>query len=105
MGGIDAVAREEINDHGARIAHPRLAEQLGCAEGQQAAHARGQCPQRASFGGQFRRGIRVGRSTHDDPAPVVEFRQRGVVAAGRTLREDADTDDADPGQSRGHRRG
>ena len=47
----------------------------------------------------------VGRDAHDDAAPVVEIGDRGVVAAGGAFGQRADSDDADPGQSRRHGRG
>ena len=105
VSGIDAVAGKEVHDDGAGVAEAGLAEQFGRAEGQKTAHARGQRAQGARLGGEFRCGIRVGRRPHDDASSVVEFGERGVVASGRALGEDADSDDADPGQSRGHRRG
>ena len=105
MSGVHTVARKEVNDHRAGVADARLAEELRCAEGQQAPHAGSQCAERPSLGGQLGGGIRVRRGTHDDPAPVVEFGEGGVVPSGRALGQDADADDAHAGQSRRHRRG
>ena len=56
--GIHAVAGKEVDDDGAGVAEARLAEQFGRAEGQQTAHAGGQCAQRARLGGEFGRGVR-----------------------------------------------
>ncbi len=105
MCGIDTVAGEEVHHDRAGIAEPGFAEQLGGAERQQTAHARGQRAQGAGLGGELGSRLGVGRRTHDDASSVVEFGQRGVVASGGAFGEDADSDDADPGQSRGHRRG
>ena len=103
--GIHAVAGKKVHDDGPGIAEAGLAEQFGSTEGQQTAHARRQRPQGARFGGEFGAGIRVGRSAHDDASPVIEFGQRGVVSTGGAFGENADSDDAHPGQSRGHGRG
>ena len=103
--GIHAIARKEVDDDGPGIAESRFAEQFGSTEGQQTADARRQRTQGARLGGEFGAGIRVGRSAHDDASSVIEFGERGVVATGRALGENADSDDAHPGQSRGHGRG
>ena len=102
---VDAVAGQEVDDDRARVADAGFAEQLGRAEGQQPAHAGGQRAQRAHLGGELGSGGVVGGDAHDHAATVVEIGDRGVVAAGGALGERADSDDADPGQSRRHRRG
>ncbi len=103
--GVDAVAREEVDDDDPGIAEARLAEELGRAEGEEAAHAGGQRAQRADLGGEFADRFRRRRRTDDDPAAVVEIGHRGVVATGQTLGQEARPDDADPGQSGRHGRG
>ncbi len=105
MRGIHAVAGKKVDDNGPGIAESRFAEQFGSTEGQQTADARRQRPQGARLGGEFGAGIRVGRSAHDDPSAVIEFGECGVVTTGGAFGQNADSDDAHPGQSRSHGRG
>ena len=103
--GVDAVAGQEVDDDGARVADAGFAEQLGRAEGEETAHAGGERAERAHLGGELGSGGVVRGNAHDHAATVVEIGDRGVVAAGGAFGERADSDDADPGQSRRHGRG
>jgi hypothetical protein len=105
MGSVHPVAGKEVDHDRPGIAQARLAEQLRGAEGQKSSHARRQRSQRPSLGGKLRAGIRVGRGADHDASSVFEFGQCGVESSGCTLGQNADADDADPGQSRCHRRG
>ena len=105
MRRVDAVAGQEVDDHGAGVADARFAEQLGRAEGQQTSNARGQCPERSHLGCQLRSVRVIGGNPHHHAPSVVELGDRGVVTAGRPFGQLADSDDADPGQSRRHGRG
>ena len=105
MGGVDAIAGEEVHDDGATVSETGLAEQFGRAERQQTADSGREGAQRAGLGRQLRAGIRVGRCPHDDASSVVEFGHGGVVATGRAFGENADSDHSHPGQSRRHGRG
>lgn len=102
---VDAVSGQEGDDDRTRLADTRFAEELGCAEREQLAHAGRERAQRAGLGGEFGRGIRLGRSAHDDTAAVLELGDRGVVATGGALGQQTCSDDAYPRESRGHRRG
>ena len=105
MRGVDAVPGKEVDDDDPRIAQAGLAEELGRAEREEAAHAGGQCTQRTDLCGEFADGFRRGRRTDDDPAAVVEIGHRGVVATAQTFGQKARPDDADPRQSGRHGRG
>lgn len=105
VGRVDAIPGKEVHDDDTRVAQAGLAEQLGSAEGEETSHTRGERAQRAHLRGELGGGRRVGRHPHDHTAPVVEVGDRCVVAAGRSLGESADSDDADPRESRRDRRG
>lgn len=103
--GIDAVAGEEIDHERAAVAERGLAEQFRRAERQQSAHARGESAQRTRLRGEFGRVIGGDGGAHHDLASVFELGDGGVEPARRSLGEGADAHDADPRQSRRHRRG
>lgn len=103
--GVDPVAGEEVDDDRGRVADAGLAEELRGAEGEQAAHARGQRAQRTGLGGELRDALGVGGRAHHDAASVVEVGHGRVVATGRPLGQDGHPDHPRTGQSRGHGRG
>ncbi|GAA3628055.1 hypothetical protein GCM10022200_08180 [Microbacterium awajiense] len=103
--GVDAVAGQEVDHEGAAVAEGGLAEQLRSAEGQQSAHAGGEGAQRACLGGELGCVAGIDGGAHDDLASVFELGDGCVEAACRPLGEGADAHDADPRQSRRHRRG
>ena len=84
---------------------PASPSSSGARKGRRPAHAGGERAQRAHLGGELGSGVVVGGDAHDDAATVVEIGDRGVVATGGAFGERADSDDADPGQSRRHGRG
>ncbi len=102
---IDAVAGHEVHDGRAQVSELDLAQQLRHPEGQDRAHARRERAQRAHLRGQLHGGILVLGHADDDLSSIVQLCHRRVVASRRSLGERTDPDDADPGQSRRHRRG
>jgi hypothetical protein len=103
--GIHSVSRKEVDDDGAGVADAGFAEELGGAEGKETPHSGRERAERAHLRRQFGSGRIVGGNAHDHATSVVEIGDRGVVAAGGPFGQRADSDDADPGQSRCHGRG
>jgi hypothetical protein len=105
VGGVDAVAGQEVDHDGTRVADARFAQQLGRAEREESSHTGRESAERAHLGRELGDGGVVRRNTDDHAATVIEVCDRCVVAAGGAFGERADSDDADPGQSRRHGRG